>query len=170
MTPPQRPEGTPGGAVARGVILVLGLLYTGLVLWATLRPLPWATEGSEARFGILNPAAWTDEAAWTDGRTLEILLNVLMFVPIGVATGLLLRGASRVILPLALTVGIELAQIPLDRISHPRDLVANGLGALVGVALAAIIRHGAVSRKPRTSGSDVSSRARSESNRRSAEA
>ncbi|MEI3867635.1 VanZ family protein [Microbacterium sp. CCNWLW134] len=121
-------------------VFLLGALYTSLVLWVTLRPLPWATEGSEARWGILNPAAWTDEAAWTDGRSLEILLNVLMFVPIGVATGLLLRGVLALALPLLLTLGIELAQIPLDRISHPRDLVANGLGAVVGVALAAIIR------------------------------
>ncbi|WJL94252.1 VanZ family protein [Microbacterium sp. ET2] len=122
------------------VVFLLGALYTSLVLWVTLRPLPWATEGSEAPWGILNPAAWTDEAAWTDGRSLEILLNVLMFVPIGVATGLLLRGVLALALPLLLTLGIELAQIPLDRISHPRDLVANGLGAIVGVALAAVIR------------------------------
>lgn len=136
--------GTPASSAVRrtvgAVVFVLGLLYTSLVLWVTLRPLPWATEGSEARWGILNPAAWTDEAAWTDGRSLEILLNVLMFVPIGIATGLLLRGVLALALPLLLTLGIELAQIPLDRISHPRDLVANGLGAILGVALAAMIR------------------------------
>jgi len=133
------------------IVLLLGLLYTSLVLWVTLRPLPWATEGSEARWGILNPAAWTDESAWTDGGRLEILLNVLMFVPIGIATGLLLRGVLALALPLMLTLGIELAQIPLDRISHPRDLVANGLGAVAGVAVAAVIRrHPAWPKRTRT--------------------
>ncbi len=37
---------------------------------------------------------------------------------------------------LALTLTIEIGQIPLPRISDPRDLVANMLGTLVGIALA----------------------------------
>lgn len=125
---------------ATGAILLLGVIYTSTVLWVTLRPLPWATEGSEESLGILEPAAWTNVAAWTQGRLLEVALNVLMFVPIGVAAGLLLRGIGSLLVPVALTVGIELAQIPLDRISHPRDLVANTLGGVVGVAVAVLVR------------------------------
>lgn len=123
---------------ARRLTVVLGLLYTSAVLWVTLRPTPWATDGDEERLGILNSAAWSDPGSWIEGRPLEIALNVAMFLPIGVITAVLLRGSARLLVPLALTLTIELLQIPLDRISHPRDLVANALGAVLGVALAAM--------------------------------
>lgn len=119
---------------------IAAVLYTGAVLWVTLRPAPWATEGNQERLGILDPAAWLNPGSWLEGRPLEVALNVLMLLPLGVLTGFLFQRRGRVALPLVLTLTltlvIELAQIPLDRISHPRDLVANGLGAVLGVALA----------------------------------
>jgi glycopeptide antibiotics resistance protein len=123
------------------ITAVLGTLYTAAILYATLRPLPWATDGNETPGGVLNPAAWTDLSEWVSGRPGEVLFNVFMFLPVGIAAGLLFRGWVRVAIPIVLTFGIEILQIPLDdRISHPRDLVANTLGGLLGIAVAAAIR------------------------------
>lgn len=129
------------GRRTRAAASALGLVYTGAVLWLTLRPLPWATDGNQETFGILDPQAWIGSATWTQGSALEIAANVLLFVPVGLASGLVFRGLRSAITPLALTLLIELVQIPLaDRISHPRDLVANACGALLGLATAAAIR------------------------------
>lgn len=126
---------------ARVTIAALGLLYTSAVLWATLRPLPWATDGNQEAYGILNPQAWIGWSTWTDGSALEIVANVLMFLPIGVTSGLLLHGLLSVVIPVALTLTIELAQVVLpDRISHPRDLVANVSGAVLGLIIASLLR------------------------------
>lgn len=126
----------------RMVIAALGALYALAVLWATLRPVSWATAGAQESLGILSPAAWLDPASWIDGRPLEVVFNVAMFIPIGVTASLVLGGRRAIVLPLVLTLGIELAQIPLDRISHPRDLVANAVGGLLGIAAVALARRG----------------------------
>ena len=131
----------PLGRPARTMIAALGALYTGAVLWVTLRPLPWATEGNQEAYGILNPQSWIGWSTWTEGSPLEIVANILMFLPIGLASGLLFRGPVGLLVPIALTLVIELAQIPLaDRISHPRDLVANASGAILGLLIAAAVR------------------------------
>lgn len=131
----------PLGRPARTTIAALGALYTGAVLWVTLRPLPWATEGNQEAYGILNPQSWIGWSTWTEGSPLEIVANILMFLPIGLASGLLFRGPVGLLVPIALTLVIELAQIPLaDRISHPRDLVANASGAILGLLIAAAVR------------------------------
>ena len=70
----------PLGRSARVTIATLGALYTGAVLWLTLRPLPWATEGNQEAYGILNPRAWIGWSTWTEGSVLEIVANVLMFL------------------------------------------------------------------------------------------
>ncbi len=133
----------PLGRPARTTIAALGALYTGAVLWVTLRPLPWATEGNQEAYGILNPQSWIGWSTWTEGSPLEIVANILMFLPIGLASGLLFRGLLGVILPVVLTLAIELAQIPLaDRISHPRDLVANAIGAILGLLIATAVLRG----------------------------
>jgi glycopeptide antibiotics resistance protein len=141
-TPPI-PARTParGLDAGRALALVAAVVYVGAVLLLTLRPAPWALDGNEAPFGILNPAAWTEAAAWTEGRPWEILANIVMFVPAGVLAGILLRGVWRPLAPIAFTLFIELGQIPIEgRISHPRDLVANTVGALIGLALYALAR------------------------------
>jgi glycopeptide antibiotics resistance protein len=59
-----------------------------------------------------------------------------MFIPIGLLMRVALPappGGVIVIFAVLITVAIELAQIPLDRVSDPRDLVANSIGAVVGV-------------------------------------
>ncbi len=112
--------------------------YLAAVLWITLGPVPWAQESlAENPLGILNPEAWTARSTWLGGRPLEFLMNVAMFVPLGALAAAVGRSRALLAAPFALTVGIELVQIALpDRASDPRDLVANALGAVIGIVIA----------------------------------
>lgn len=110
--------------------------YLAFVVYITLGPVPWRTEPNEAPSGFLTPEAWLRAETWTTGSTFEILANVALFVPVGVLFRLLMRGLPwwpPLLLAIALTVGIEFLQVPLERVSDPRDLVANTAGAVTGV-------------------------------------
>ncbi len=80
-------------------------------------------------------------------------MNVLMFVPVGLFF-LLLVGRRQwwaaVLLGVALTVGIEVVQLFLpDRVSDLRDIVANSVGAFVGVMAALVVTWPAAARRAR---------------------
>lgn len=110
--------------------------YAALLALVTLTPAPWAAEGAELPFGVLNPSTWIAPVTWTTGAPHEFVANILLFLPAGV---LLFRfGAVRaVVLSAAVTLSIEVAQVPVvGRISDPRDFVANVTGALLGVGIA----------------------------------
>ncbi|GGI45944.1 VanZ like family protein [Agromyces flavus] len=122
---------------------VLLFLYAAVVLWATLGPVPWAGSGYQSPNGVLDWELWLERATWTTGLESELMLNVLMFVPFGALLAFALRGVSFVV-PAIMAAGfsllIELVQIPMaDRISDPRDLVANAGGALIGVIAARMV-------------------------------
>ena len=140
-------------AVARILLALSGLLVAAV----TLAPVPWRTVTSETTFGVLGVRTWLDAATWSSGRPGEFLANILLFVPLG----LLLRMSfprARVLVVLlgavAIAGAIEVAQLPLDRVSDPRDLVANTLGAVLGIvggSLAGRARRSSPSRRrPRT--------------------
>lgn len=132
----------------RIVAAALALLYTAFLLVSTLGPIRQRLVGSEASGGVLSLDTWLAESTWTSGRMYEFVANVVVFVPWGLLVVLALGarwwwvGASAGLL---LTLAIEIIQIPLPRISDPRDLVANGLGTLIGVGIAV-----AISRRRRT--------------------
>ncbi|MET4158566.1 VanZ family protein [Agromyces sp. PvR057] len=109
------------------------------VLWLTIGPAPWRTDGHEVEGGVLNPEAWTSAATWSTGYVSEIAFNVAMFVPVGMLAALLIhrrRWPLAFAVGFALTAVIELVQLLLpDRVSDPRDLVMNTLGASLGVVL-----------------------------------
>jgi hypothetical protein len=122
---------------------VLLFAYAGLVLWATLGSVPRAGFGNQSPNGVLDWRLWLEPSTWTTGLETELMLNVIMFVPLGVLLAFALRGVSFIV-PVMIAAGfsliIELAQIPMsDRISDPRDLVANTAGALIGVIAARTI-------------------------------
>ncbi|MRG60066.1 VanZ family protein [Agromyces sp. CFH 90414] len=126
----------------RVALPLLTAAYLALVAWATLGPVSWHAIGYEATYGVLTPSIWLDRSTWTTGSMFEFVANVAMFLPVGVLFAML-AGPRRWVWALvgagALSLVIELAQIPIgDRISDPRDLLANATGALVGVLLAAI--------------------------------
>lgn len=116
--------------------------YLVFVGWLTLSPQP--TGPANALISrLLDGLHRRGYAEWLDYNRLEFLLNVGMFVPIGIFL-LLLFGAGgwwvAGLASLAMTIGIETAQrgIP-GRVSDPRDLVANTLGAVIGVSVALVL-------------------------------
>jgi glycopeptide antibiotics resistance protein len=123
------------------LLTVVTIAYLGVVAVATLAPAPpnrdsilWRAVEVFERFAITR---------WLDFATVEFLANVAMFVPIGVFL-VLLFGRGRwwlaILLGVALTIAIEAAQQLLPtRVSDPRDLVANSIGATVGVLVALVL-------------------------------
>ncbi|WP_350348995.1 VanZ family protein [Agromyces sp. G08B096] len=104
----------------------------------------WHAIGYEAARGVLTPSIWLDRSTWTTGSPLEFAANIAMFVPVGVLFAML-AGPRRWIWALgaagAVSTAIELAQIPIDdRISDPRDLLANTAGAVIGLVLSGLVR------------------------------
>ncbi|QEO15006.1 hypothetical protein FLP10_11715 [Agromyces intestinalis] len=125
----------------RAALVIATVAYLALVGWATFGTVSWHRIGWQAEYGVLTPSIWFEPTTWSIGSPVEWALNVAMFVPIGLLFAMLV-GARRWLLALlsaaALSVAIEIAQIPIDdRISDPRDLAANSAGAAIGVAIAA---------------------------------
>jgi glycopeptide antibiotics resistance protein len=127
------------------ILTVLTFAYLALVGWITLSPLSTIEQGSL----LWRLAALLDRipgADWFTFSRLEFLANVAMFVPVGLFFVLLL-GRSRwwlaILLGVAMTAGIELAQKWIaGRVSDPRDVVANSLGAVIGTLLALVLTAG----------------------------
>lgn len=87
----------------------------------------------------------------------EFVANIAMFVPLGFLATLLTRHHWwGVVIAVALSVGVEVAQIVIpSRQPSLRDVLANGLGAAVGGALAwlFVLRRDARKRSVRTDAS-----------------
>jgi hypothetical protein len=123
--------------VAHPGLIAATVAYTALIGWVTLAS---ADTGSLVR----------DSSTWIirllvrlplgiNGPGWEFLLNVGMFLPLGVL--LVLTFGARlfwvaIILSVALTLSIEAVQqfIPY-RVSDPRDLIANGIGGVLGTLI-----------------------------------
>jgi glycopeptide antibiotics resistance protein len=118
-------------------------LYLGLVAWITLSPEPYDSRIDGFLFRALGALQRHDGTAWITYSLVEGAANAAMFVPVGMFLVLLL-GRSRWWLAVALGVGlsvlIETAQLFLPtRVTDVRDVVHNGLGALVGVVIVLIL-------------------------------
>ena len=117
--------------------------YLALVGFVTLGTVPWRTAPNESTRGVLSPRTWLDPAAWAFGSDLEFTANVIMFVPLGLLLCLALVRPPAPLVALTavgIAAAIEILQIPMERVSDPRDLVANGAGAAVGVLIGSLLR------------------------------
>ncbi|WP_394553189.1 VanZ family protein [Agromyces sp. MMS24-JH15] len=126
----------------RAVLALATAAYLAVVAWATLGTVSWHPIGWEAEYGVLTPSIWVDPDTWAIGSPREFVANVAMFVPLAALFALLLgprRWLGALTAAIGVSVAIELVQIPLDdRISDPRDLLANSIGAAIGVAAVGI--------------------------------
>ena len=120
---------------------LLALAYVALLIYASLFPFSGWTAPAKP-FGFLAPA-WPHH--W---RRVDILINVLAYVPLGL---LLARWWSRRTQPslivlatltgAALSFGVEsLQQLLPSRVASLTDVVSNTLGTLAGVAVASFVR------------------------------
>ena len=128
--------------------------YLALVAWATLTP-----QSAPATTNVLWKLAQFfgrfDVTQWLTFSTIEFLANIALFVPLGLFF-VLLFGRARwwlaILIGIALTVVIEYAQQFIGgRISDPRDLVSNSIGAVVGTILGLILT-ASKARRLRTAG------------------
>lgn len=117
-------------------------LYLAVVGWVTLAPVPWRTRTNETEFGVLGVRTWLDPSTWQNGSIWEFGANVVMFVPVGILIRMAwprAHGALVIVGAVAIAGAIEVLQLPIDRVSDPRDLVANTLGALAGIAVGTLL-------------------------------
>lgn len=123
------------------VTVSIFLLYASSVVAVTVFPI--VVRPPEARWDV----PWWIVVHWVPFRVeaLSFLLNVVMFVPLGVLVPMLWRGADSVrrtvAVSLAASTAIELTQLALwltlgsFRTVDVNDLIANTAGGLAGLML-----------------------------------
>jgi glycopeptide antibiotics resistance protein len=127
----------------RAVLPLVTVVYLVAVAGITLDPVPGNPAGNPLLRSVLRAVSSLPGLGWVDDAVAEFTANVLLFVPMGVLFTLLL-GVWRWWLAVAIgvfaTLAIEFAQRFLPaRVSDPRDLLANTLGTLIGVAVVALV-------------------------------
>jgi len=129
-----------GGTTA---LVVMFAVYLVLLVWIVLWKveLPWLGEESRRVVKLVPFVAGAGTGA---SRPLEVVANVLLFVPFGVYLGLLAprwswwRAAA---LFAASSLGLEVAQYVLAvGSSDVSDVIANTAGGLVGFGLLVVVR------------------------------
>lgn len=123
----------------RRVLVAVTAVYLLVVAWITLNPFPPDPHRNRLLTSLLALFADTPLLAWVTYDVVEFGANILLFVPMGVLLTLLL-GREHWWLALAFgvvaTLTIEFVQLFLPaRFSDPRDLLANTLGTIVGIAI-----------------------------------
>jgi VanZ family protein len=127
--------------------------YLGFVGWVTLTPAANAPIPLALAVRILDALHRRGYLETLTMDRLEFLANVGMFVPVGVfllllfGTGLFwVAGISSFVL----TSAIETIQREIPgRVSDPRDVLANTIGALIGIAIAVVLTLPATLRRRR---------------------
>lgn len=127
--------------------------YLGFVGWVTLTPASRAPIPLGLATRILDALHRRGYAEQLTMDRLEFLANVAMFVPVGVfllllfgAGGWWLAGISSFVM----TSAIETIQRSIPgRVSDPRDVLANTVGALIGIAVALVLTMPATLRRRR---------------------
>jgi glycopeptide antibiotics resistance protein len=135
------------------VLTVISVAYLALVAWITLGPQPLDEQAAGYLYRIIEEFSQHRTTAWLTYSRVEFLANIALFVPVGVL--ILLMFGRRwwwvgIIAGGLLTCAIEFAQRFLpDRVSDPRDLVANTIGAAIGAIAALVVTTPAAIRERR---------------------
>jgi glycopeptide antibiotics resistance protein len=131
------------------------ILSTGIILSATLTPLRWAIDVGATGSGICDFSRVELAPLTQLLRADEASLNVLLFMPLGVVTGMLPRSrwkAAILGVAIALPFVIETIQLllpVLDRACESADVFDNLTGLVVGLAGGAVaLRLLASARRP----------------------
>lgn len=135
---------------------VLSLLtggYLAFVAWLTLTPQVYALGRISIIYRVLDALHRRGYLLSIDDNQLEFLANIALFVPVGMFL-LLLFGTRlwwvALTASFAMTAFIEFAQRSIPgRVPDERDLLANGLGALIGVLIAVVLTLPAALRRRR---------------------
>ena len=124
------------------LLLAVTGLYLLAVAWITLNPFPGDPKRNAFLEGLLAAFAATPALAWIDYDVVEFTANIVLFVPMGVLLALLLgRGRRWLALSLGVAASLTIEFIQLfepARVSDARDILANSLGAIIGIGLVAV--------------------------------
>lgn len=121
---------------------VLTVAYLAVVGLITLGPTLWRTRPTQGDYDVLSPSTWLDPDTWSRMLAPEFVANILLFVPLGMLLRLAFPRATwagAVLIGGAISVAIEVLQMWGPRVSDPRDVVANTLGALAGALTVAVV-------------------------------
>jgi VanZ like family len=122
------------------VLLVTACVVVGVI---TFWPGPPDPDGQRALRAFLIEAHRNGLPRWITVETIEFGSNVLMFIPIGLFGAMALARARWLVVLAAVvaSAGIEIIQatrLP-ERVGTPKDVISNGLGALIGYLLAWVV-------------------------------
>ncbi|MGS0685305.1 VanZ family protein [Nakamurella sp. GG22] len=125
--------------VSAGLLIAFCVAVAVITFW----PGPPDPDGQRALKVFLLRAHRNGLPLWITFGKIEFGANIVMFLPIGFFGALALPRLRWIIVPAALlaSVAIEAVQstrIP-ERFGTPRDVIANGLGALGGYLLAVLV-------------------------------
>lgn len=140
----------PYAILATGYLGIVAALTLGPTLWGSRAALRDQTTPSD--HDVLSLTTWLDGETWTRIGSPEFTANILLFVPLGLLLRLAVPRATwlgAAVLGSAVSVVIEVLQVSTPRVSDPRDLLANTLGALIGAVLGAVVS-GIANRSRRT--------------------
>jgi len=145
-------ESKPPKSRARESLSTIALIVCfGLVLLATMWPTPLDQGYGAAVEKFLAVLHRNGIPLWFGYHKFEFSANILMFMPLGFLVCLLLPAKvwwlALVICPM-LSVGIELTQAAAlsARFATVSDVIANSIGALIGIFLAVVLRAAVYSR------------------------
>lgn len=130
----------------RTLIGTLLTAYAVFVCVITLTPrMPGTSTVGSLVYQLLAALHARGIAVWADYLTVEFIGNILMFVPLGILTALVLdrrRWWLLAVLGTLFSAFIELSQLLLlpDRYSEVRDIVSNTLGFWLGAAIVVLGR------------------------------
>ncbi|GAB3247259.1 hypothetical protein GCM10027425_02950 [Alteromonas gracilis] len=126
--------------------MAIGTSYAAILLLLTLGPLGWWLNRLTVRVYVV--VRFDLGLTWLplEPEHVGFALNVLLFVPVGALLAFALSGSWRAAAATAVTLsaGIEVVQLVpvLDRTADWLDVVANGLGAMMGAWSIHRFRHG----------------------------
>jgi VanZ family protein len=117
--------------------------YLVFVAWLTLTPQPIGPDQQQLIQRVLDGLHRRGYVQSLGYEQLEFLANIALFLPVGIFL-LLLFGAGgwwlAAIASFAMTAVIETAQHQIPgRVPDDRDLMANAIGALIGIAIALVL-------------------------------
>lgn len=120
----------------------LAVVYLGVIGVITLGPTLWRTLPNRGDYDVLSPSVWVDPETWVRLGSPEFVANILLFVPLGLLVRLAVPRAGwfgAVVTGGVVSIAIEVLQMWSPRVSDPRDVVANTLGAAAGALLAVVV-------------------------------
>ncbi|SDP03466.1 VanZ like family protein [Microbacterium sp. ru370.1] len=123
----------------RALLVAASCVYAAAVWWMTLRPSIYDERTGGILRRVLHALAGWPGTAWVSFDVLEFAANVIMFLPLGVLFVAWRRpwwqGIAAGVVVSASIETVQLLFLP-TRVADVRDVVANTLGAAIGVAAA----------------------------------